>query len=723
MQVSSLPDFPALQALKKRPSCWVSWSKALRNGKWIKQPIDPHRGGLSSVSNPKLWGSYEQALHRARSNNLDGVGIMLTADDNLTGIDLDKCVNIDDEFNPVIAPWAQEILDLKETYAEYSPSGTGIRLFALGKEESYLKADKCGVEFYVTGRYLTVTGNHIPGSPIDLAPAPHTIARLRERVATWLAATSAVNPTINGPSKPVTSGNGHHRPGLLLRSLTADRPDFFRNVNEAALQPGALAQWVPGLFGSDCRYQPGTGAWRVSSKSLGRDLEEDLSITPHGIRDFGEEIGLTPIDVVMNFGHAPNAKDAAFWICDAISVSRETLGWVSSETSERFDPNQGSGHNQNTEKISGVTPKPSKLIFEDITTLRALPPTKWLVKGWLEEGSYGILRGRWGAGKSFLGFDLALHLAYGLPDWHGARLPSDPSEVLILAREGHTGFVRRIDAFQKHHKIELDTECLTFLRAQLNFMDAADFNALLAAITATGKRFRLIIVDTVSRVMAGTKINEDQNVTLFMERIAILARLTGATVIGVHHENKSGGTFGSIFFENNADFVFSVMRQIENGEPDDAEPLLEGPLTAAKISCAKMKDGEDGWNRTVRFKLIDLTPANSLGIPDEDEVSSLVVETIEGQAARNVTSPNKDVYRRALALIDAEWKSGHPLARGRNSPRRIDNVILREFPSLGPRKKIEQLIEDWMSVTPPIVVEEMYDRHTKSVGLKVVGSI
>lgn len=709
-----LPDFPALLALKKHSAAWVSWKFSTRNGLPTKLPINPRDGSLASVSNPDTWASYEAALKRTQISELAGVGIVLSAGDDLTGGDLDHCVNITDEFNPVIEPWARAILDLHETYAEYSPSGTGIRLFMLGKEHSGFQSKDAGVEIYVTGRYLTVTGRHIPGTPEELAPAPKTLAALRERVQQSQTTTAATTAT----AFVAPTGNGRIRPGPLLRSLTGDRPsDFFRNVNQASLEPSALLLWVQALFGADAKFYPTTGAWRVSSEQLGRPLQEDLSITPHGIMDFGEEVGLTPIDVVLNFGGAPDAKTAAGWLCDQIGVSRETLGWQPA----KIDGYDGYDKASQTEN----KPRTSNLLFENITDLRQLPPTQWLVKGWLEEATYGIVRGRWGAGKSFLGFDIALHLAYGLPEWHGARLPAEPCDVLVLAREGHTGFVRRIDAFKKHHKIEADTERLTFLRAQINFMDKAEFDACVAAILSLGKSFRLIIVDTVSRVMSGVKINEDQNVSLFMERLMILSKVTNATVIGVHHENKSGGTFGSIYFENNADFVFSVVRQ-GNGDEDTDPVHLEGPLTAAKITCLKMKDGEDGWSHIVRFKPIDLTPLNSLGIPQEDAVSSLVVEGINGQATKptwDAALPDRDTLRRVLKFINSEWDAGRPLSRGKNTARWVGSVVLNEFPSLGPRAKILKLIEAWMSVTPPILTEETFDKRDKLKGLKVIGSI
>ena len=60
--------------------------------------------------------------------------------------------------------------------------------------------------------------------------------------------------------------------------------DFFRRVKDASL--ANLGSWVPKFF-PGAKFQSSTGAWRVSSKGLGRALEEDLSISPLGIVDFG----------------------------------------------------------------------------------------------------------------------------------------------------------------------------------------------------------------------------------------------------------------------------------------------------------------------------------------------------------------------------------------------------------------------------------------------------
>ncbi len=105
--------------------------------------------------------------------------------------------------------------------------------------------------------------------------------------------------------------------------------DFFAQVNSAAML--ALAAWVPVLFPAATSYHDG---YRVSSKGLARDLEEDLSITPAGIVDFGladqgdpRQGKRTPIDLVIEHGHQPDAKTAALWLCSTLSIDPVSRGW------------------------------------------------------------------------------------------------------------------------------------------------------------------------------------------------------------------------------------------------------------------------------------------------------------------------------------------------------------------------------------------------------------
>jgi hypothetical protein len=90
-----------------------------------------------------------------------------------------------------------------------------------------------------------------------------------------------------------------------------------------------LSAWVPALFGSAAESK--SGSYRISSKALGRDLEEDLSISPKGIKDFGihdqgdpREGRRTPIDIVMEYGKKDFAG-AAGWLREQLGVPDEAV--------------------------------------------------------------------------------------------------------------------------------------------------------------------------------------------------------------------------------------------------------------------------------------------------------------------------------------------------------------------------------------------------------------
>lgn len=320
---SAMPSYPALEELKGRRQ-WVAWKYEERNGRLTKPPVSPMTGFGASHSKPTTWGSYRQAVDFAERKSLPGIGYVLSDDDDLTGADLDK---VRDPLTGAIEPWARAIMELAETYVEVSPSGTGLRLIWRGKVDRTLKSDPCHVEVYRSQRYLTITGWHLDGTPEEILPAPRTWAALQARVDAWKAEQEPV-PVAGIPV-------AEQKQGVASVTTAAPDPDgspFFRNVNTAALAD--LAAWVPSLL-PHAVPQAATGAWRVSSRRLGRDLEEDLSIAPSGIVDFGvHDMGdaragkRTPIDLVMQFGGESDALAGARWLCGRLGRRPADLGWA-----------------------------------------------------------------------------------------------------------------------------------------------------------------------------------------------------------------------------------------------------------------------------------------------------------------------------------------------------------------------------------------------------------
>ena len=317
-----LPPLPALVFLSKRVQ-WVAWKYIAKTGsdRLAKVPFNPATGSEAKSNNPATWSTYAKAASFAKRNNLPGVGFVLSADDDLTGIDLDDCR---DPATGFLKPWAGELIAMAETYAEASPSGTGIRLFAQGKVLKATKSDPAGVEIYGEKRYLTVTGQHVEGTPDTINPAPKTQAMLLARVEAVKTEAQAAKATVLG----VLAARGPTSVGV--------REGFFPAVNARAL--ANLAAWVTALL--PAARPSGTG-YRVSSVDLRRDLEEDLSITPDGIVDFGvHDMGDTrdgkrsAVDLVVEHGAAvdvSDAKGAAMWLCERLGVTPESLGWKGTE--------------------------------------------------------------------------------------------------------------------------------------------------------------------------------------------------------------------------------------------------------------------------------------------------------------------------------------------------------------------------------------------------------
>src|SRR5215208_3121024 len=101
---------------------------------------------------------------------------------------------------------------------------------------------------------------------------------------------------------------------------------FWRNVNAAAVGDlDTIERWLKYYFPKARRRRK---AWRITSRDLGRNLQEDLSFAVGGGRDFGEEQNKTPISVLIEHGHATDARDAAFKICRQIGISPKALGWI-----------------------------------------------------------------------------------------------------------------------------------------------------------------------------------------------------------------------------------------------------------------------------------------------------------------------------------------------------------------------------------------------------------
>ncbi len=162
------------QEMKELPR-WVlftlfenTYSKRLEKLPWSVN------GKMADITKSETWTSFDKAVSALEKNkNFKGLGFVLG--DGIFGIDLDHVI----DQEGVIESWAEEIIEMMDSYTELSPSGTGVHIYAKGKIPP--KDRKNGnIEMYDERRYFTVTG-HPYGKIRPLSERTHEAASIHRK--------------------------------------------------------------------------------------------------------------------------------------------------------------------------------------------------------------------------------------------------------------------------------------------------------------------------------------------------------------------------------------------------------------------------------------------------------------------------------------------------------------------------------------------------------------
>ena len=157
--------------LLKSHNSWVVWKYGPTNlqGKRPKIPLCPKTFTNANALDTLNHLSFGEAISIYRDKKSDGIGFVLTGEPILE--------NSDGRFYLVALDLDGYMLDSYETYdiwnaagkpyREISPSGKGIRMFALSRELFRGGNALKGRELYCSNRYVTVTGNSGLGEITD----------------------------------------------------------------------------------------------------------------------------------------------------------------------------------------------------------------------------------------------------------------------------------------------------------------------------------------------------------------------------------------------------------------------------------------------------------------------------------------------------------------------------------------------------------------------------
>lgn len=532
--------------------------------------------------------TFVAARDAAARNGFDGVGFAPLADFGYTFLDFDNCVdgggNIPAEIEAIAS----------RTYAEYSPSGNGIRVALrgdLGNHKSHATPEQYGVETFSSSGFVTLTGNILPicdllGYEDHIAAVDEGTRALAERRFGATAATFDHDDFMAGREPrlglsisemegylayldPSMGREPWLRVGMALHHETDGGDDGFELWDE---------------WSSDGDTYPGTEGLRYQWESL-KPAPGKRQVTMASV-----------IKMAKDAGYGERKVPTPERVLERVAEIRAELP---SKSTSRFGP-------------------------VPIYNLATGEPPRWIIKGVLPDAELGILFGASGSGKTFVALDFAFAVAMGLP-WRGRRVKK--GKVVIIAAEGGSGIGRRGEALARYHGFDLrDVFDVHVITAAPNFLDSEDIAEVIAQIEALGD-VDLVIVDTLAQVTPGANENTSEDMGRALANLRLLHAATLAMVLAVHHAGKdlSKGSRGWSGIKAAADVQIEVVRHEDN---------------TREIVIEKMKDGEDGLRWPFKLEVVDL------GIDEDgDPVTSCVA--VEAEApVRQEDADRKGVKRR-----------------------------------------------------------------------------
>ena len=169
-EISSLKNIPNELKLN---GLWCGW-KLTDKG---KIPFNLVTGQYAKSNDESTFASYPVLLNNIHKylkfdengKQLGGVGLGVFR--GYSAIDIDHCVDSDGQLSEM----ALDIITFCNSYTEFSPSKTGIRIIfktqvRIDKEQYYIHNSNIGLEIYIsdnTNKFVSITGNRISGDTIN----------------------------------------------------------------------------------------------------------------------------------------------------------------------------------------------------------------------------------------------------------------------------------------------------------------------------------------------------------------------------------------------------------------------------------------------------------------------------------------------------------------------------------------------------------------------------
>ena len=350
------------------------------------------------------------------------------------------------------------------------------------------------------------------------------------------------------------------------------------------------------------------------------------STKSYATKNFGDYwVSLSGSDVAAGVGNQKGNDKAAYCWGDAFTLfcHYEHNGDLEAAVrayGQEINPSSAKTHDNPFEAIQppepepqaqADAPEPESLLNTVFTPSQAQPilRSNYLIKGWLGKHQMSVVYGPSNVGKSFLCLDMAWCVAGNL-SWQGCRVDGGP--VLYLATEGGMTFHNRIYALAKLKYKDTDVPLyvrpspVDLLRPSVSL---PELGKLCKEIEAhAGQPLQMIVVDTLSRAMAGGNENGPEDMTAFIANVDALREFTKAHVMVVHHSGKdtAAGARGHSSLRAATDAEIELHMDADAGirfakatKQRDMETGAEFAFTLAVEKLGEDQDGDDVTTVTI----------------------------------------------------------------------------------------------------------------------------
>lgn len=172
--------------------------------------------------------------------------------------------------------------------------------------------------------------------------------------------------------------------------------------------------------------------------------------------------------------------------------------------------------------------------------VRAAGPRRWLLRGVIPAGDYGVHGAEPKAQKTFNTSDLAVAVASGTP-WLGLIEVDAPGPVLMFVGEGGDGnTLRRLDAAAEERGLTTDDLPIVVCTRAPHLNDVAHMVQLEQQIAV--QRPALVTLDPLYLAARGAELGDLYKMGALLERPQRICQALGASLFVVTHFNRQAGT-------------------------------------------------------------------------------------------------------------------------------------------------------------------------------------